>query len=228
MARTGRPKIERVEVECAGCGAKLLRRETDILRNRTGRFFCGKECLNRVGSKPRRGVELFCAMCGEKFYPRYGEQRCCSRSCADKYQRKDRIEFSCERCGEKFSVRPSMLKFNANRFCSRSCMQAFRKEQAVGRRKTTPDGYVIERQPDHPDAQGAGWIMVHRLVMEEMMGRRLDSDESVHHKNGVRDDNRPENLELWITPRQRPGQRVEDIVAHAVEMLRRYAPERLA
>ena len=46
--------------------------------------------------------------------------------------------------------------------------------------------------------------------MEEKLGRKLVKGESVHHINGVRDDNRPENLELWITF-QPYGQRASDI-----------------
>lgn len=57
--------------------------------------------------------------------------------------------------------------------------------------------------------------------MEQKLGRHLLPGENVHHLNGVRDDNRPENLELWVTA-QPAGQRPEDLVAWAHEILRRY------
>jgi len=75
---------------------------------------------------------------------------------------------------------------------------------------------------EHPRAKSNnGYVFEHILVMEEKIGRMLFSNENVHHINGIKDDNRIDNLELWIRP-QPTGIRAEDAVIWAKEVLLRY------
>jgi len=102
-------------------------------------------------------------------------------------------------------------------------MYAYRRES--GKRYTNSSGYVVVGVPaDYPGAKTNGkygQILEHRKVMQDILGRPLLDAENVHHKNGIRSDNRPENLELWSRS-QPSGQRVEDKVAWAREMLATY------
>jgi hypothetical protein len=82
-------------------------------------------------------------------------------------------------------------------------------------------GYAYTYYPEHPNATASGNVAIHTVVMSEYLGRYLLPGEEVHHKNGIKDDNRPENLELW-TRSQPPGQRVSDKIAWAIEFLEQY------
>lgn len=81
--------------------------------------------------------------------------------------------------------------FTPKKYCSKKCEgAALRKEERTDRR-----GYRIITQTKNGKSRP---VFVHRLIMEKMLGRKLHKHETVHHKNGIRSDNRPENLELWI------------------------------
>lgn len=99
--------------------------------------------------------------------------------------------------------------------------------------KAHPEGYELRHSSGYIQEKRDGkWIMQHRLVMEEMIGRPLMKGERVHHRNGKRDDNRPENLELWTGVNQSKkdphGVRLIDKVADMLESLTKDERARIA
>lgn len=102
------------------------------------------------------------------------------------------------------------------------------ERQRTKARWLNAEGYVVICRPGHPNCfdKARGYIFEHRAVMADSIGRPLLSEETVHHKNGNRQDNSPANLELWSSNHGR-GQRVEDQIEWAISILRRYAPDRL-
>lgn len=134
---------------------------------------------------------------------------------------------TCELCGEAYPI--SVYAYKKSRFCSKSCgvRSAYaakspgdykgKNARAWQRGKTMRAGYVLVHAPDHPsipETSSRVYVLEHRLVMEKVLGRYLEPHERVHHKNGVRTDNRPENLELWTTGHSTAGVRMSDADPH--------------
>jgi hypothetical protein len=132
-------------------------------------------------------------------------------------------ECQCE-CGTKTTVNGGSLRRGDTRSCG--CLNREIRQNAwqrgensirwKGGRSTRKDGYVTVYVPGNKNHR-----YEHILVKEAELGRSLLPHENVHHKNGNRQDNRIENLELWSSS-QPAGQRVEDKLAWAEEILELY------
>jgi len=154
-----------------------------------------------------RGV---CPHCGKDFGPtNSGKQwylpHFCSRKCARRSRMTAIPPVACVQCGRPFTPRSGEKR---RRFCTKQCQHTWRNPVVKVRRR---GGYPIIWT-------GKAEVLVHRIVMEEKLGRPLRDTETVHHINGDRMDWRIENLELWDHA-QPHGQRVPDKLAWCVEYL---------
>jgi hypothetical protein len=136
-------------------------------------------------------------------------------------------------CGTERAVYGHALRYNTSSSCG--CYLHDRCGTLhpgwKGGRTTRKTGYVFLTNPEFPGkgingANESGQVAEHVVVISRHLGRPLYKGETVHHKNGIKNDNQLDNLELWSKSHP-AGQRVEDKTRWAIEWLEIYAPEYL-
>jgi hypothetical protein len=202
-------KVPNVAWKCEQCGKRVWLKPGIAKTKR----FCSRACLyagqrvenpvrEKAGQRLARYGVRQCKVCGNDFEAKHQSQLLCSQACValnmQARVRKDQPDpRPCEVCGTVFTPRRGAT----GRFCSRTCTYAgqrgARSPHWRGGRTVTTTGYVLVRVPEHPYAQQHhGYVPEHRIVMEQKLGRLLEDHETVHHINGEKGDNRPENLQL--------------------------------
>ena len=182
---------------CIYCGKTFIKKY-----GTTGKY-CSSMCWYAHYAIIGKNVKT-CPVCGKEFH---GESKTCGKVCGREWQRRNHPNrnFICERCGKPI---PTTAK-PGRRFCSRSCALTKRNlidsvTRAEGTRRHHSAGYVLIKI-------AGNWVLEHRYVMAQQLDRPLEKHERVHHKDGNRANNTPENLELWKVKKKDPaGVRASD------------------
>ena len=109
---------------------------------------------------------------------------------------------NCLTCGKEFRRPLSAMINGKGKYCSIKCKgmgwitSLEHNPRWKGGKSIHWSGYILVKVPNHPQATYNGYVREHRLVMEKHLGRYLLPTEDIHHLNGIKTDNRIENLEL--------------------------------
>ncbi|MCK4423653.1 MAG: HNH endonuclease [Candidatus Omnitrophica bacterium] len=197
-----------VELRCKECGKNFY----VILSRKNIAKYCSHKCYweNKIGNTP---VNKGCFKKGHRPSPLAGFKKG-----SVPWNKGILVELKCKICDKVFYVPP--CRKDIAKYCSVNCRSIYRGNMLKGKHlsektkrkisesqkrekschwkggKFKTHGYILIVKPNHPFSNKKGYVKEHRFVMEQHLGRYLDLEEIVHHINGIKDDNRLENLKL--------------------------------
>ena len=187
---------------CPTCGKAF---ETKVLTQ----VYCSFKCARAKGNGIKTEmVQLTCPTCLKQFDLPKSDHRIgegqqtlyCSRECYKEWYRKKNKK-ACPICGNEF-----IAKRASQKVCSTECGRKY-KSKNTEHKAYMENGYIVEYQNGY---NKKGNVKQHRRIMEEHLGRKLKPYEVVHHINGIKTDNRIENLQLMTASEHSSLHRLEE------------------
>ena len=202
--------------KCKECGI-----EFEFIRRK--RIFCSDKCARESRKLKEPPKTKICATCQieknrEDFWVSKGKA--------------SGLHFECRSCGaeklrnksEEWKAKEKIrhrIKGRKKLGLSTDLSISYKPTKNMEKWRMISNGYIVIGKPNHPNARKCGMMFEHIYIMSQHIGRPLHKKETVHHKNGIRYDNRIENLELWSHSHP-PGQRVEDKLKWCIEFAAQY------
>lgn len=216
-----------VQKTCKNCFVKFL-------TTRKQKIYCSKEChkeYNKIISlenyhknkKPKeKQYSRACKFCKTKFETHNKRHVFCSKKCSSSYNDKIKTQedpvFKEKR---RMQMRNSYRRRKGLPLIEGKYTSHEGNQKGEGKGYINTSGYRILHRPNHPNSGKCGNICEHVYVMSNYLNRPLKKGENVHHINGIKDDNRIENLELWHRA-QPAGQRLDQKINWCKEFLEEY------
>jgi hypothetical protein len=183
------------EKECSVCGVLFKPKSENTI-------CCSRKCGAKSAAGKMKRPDFICKVCGKSYNSRH-RSKTCSYTCASELKKLPPVNYFCKTCGKEIPH----SDYRNRKYCSLEC----RNNKPVLSTHEHSNGYLRIKVPkDYPFTHEKYWVLEHRYVMQNHLQRSLLPHENVHHINGIKGDNRLENLELWSSS-QPKRQRHDDV-----------------